>query len=99
MFARHGIVYHGHIQQVLIERLVSSRHCAGDPAGGETGLLPVLTEFKVWEKNYPRNVMFLATLLASENFRRILPRLAAGQMNSYKMEKKISPTGKIEGGT
>lgn len=58
-------------------------------------VVPALTEFKVWEKKYSRN-MILATFLASEKFRRILPRLMAGQI-THKMEEKISPTGKLEG--
>lgn len=59
-------------------------------------VVPALTEFKVWENKYSRNMILLATFLASENFRRILPRLMAGQI-THKTEDKISLTGKLEG--
>lgn len=65
------------------------RHC-----WGHQGLAPALAELKVWE-NYSVGDL-LAMFLASENFRRIPPRLMVGQI-TLKIGKKIFPIGKLEG--
>lgn len=67
---------------------------AGDTKAGKAAPAPALAELKVWE-NYSV-VDLLAMFLASENVRRIPPRLMVGQI-THKIGKKIFPIGKLEG--